>query len=641
MILLGKVSLNVVQRAGFMREKNTISLIFFQEKGYFLTSTRNSIIEFVPPRTHSQIMFTRQFYAMSVATLLGVTACGGNGMSDSQSDTTVQAETSPKVSGLRLAAAVSAPAPVTEENLNVNTDAAKDAAAFLSQASFGPTVYEITQVMTLGPNGWLNVQFGKPGPRHRAYMDQAATTLAPGMVLNENHFFQTFWKNAVVADDHLRERVTYALSQIFVVSFQDGAVAEYPRGVACYYDMLSNKAFGNFRDLLEGVALHPMMGIYLSHMQNKPESETSTPDENFAREVMQLMTIGLHQLNQDGTVKRNGTQPIAAYARSDVAAMAKVLTGWSWGGGARNEHGFNGLVAYSAADRDCRPMDNYPAFHSTTEKRLLGTTIAGGGTGESDLKQALDTLFNHPNVGPFIGRQLIQRLVMSNPSPAYVSRVAAAFANNGAGVRGDMKAVLRAILLDSEARNTQEVGKLREPVLRLANWLRAFNARSVSGSYQMWSLDDPLEGLGQSPMRSPSVFNFYRPNYTPPHTTLANEGLVAPEMQITAEPSVVGYLNYMQLAIPRGVGANYDIKPNYAAELALAMSPELLVDRVNLLLLNGQMSSGLRRQILDTIAEVRVPPGNPSAPPILQAQYNRVYLAIFLTMASSEYLVQK
>ncbi|WUR14824.1 DUF1800 domain-containing protein [[Empedobacter] haloabium] len=580
----------------------------------------------------------RQLYSISFAVLLGLSGCGGNGSTDEAANTTTAA--SAKRSGLRLAASASAPVE-GEADLNVNTEAAKSAASFLSQASFGPTIYEINRVMTLGPNGWLNEEFQKAGPKHRLHMDEAAKRLPAGMVLNENHFFQTFWKNATIGHDHLRERVTYALSQIFVVSFVDGAVAEYPRGVACYYDTLSANAFGNFRQLLEAVARHPMMGIYLSHMQNEPESETSTPDENFAREIMQLMSIGLHELNADGSVKLKNGVPIPAYTRDDVAAMAKVLTGWSWGGGARNEHGFHGLVAYSAADRDCRPMDNYPQFHSTAEKKLLGNTIAAGGSGEADLKKALDILFNHPNVGPFIGRQLIQRLVMSNPSPAYVQRVAAAFADNGDGVRGDMKAVLRAVLLDSEARNYQEVGKLREPVLRLANWMRAFNARSSSGNYLMWSLDDPLEGLGQSPMRSPSVFNFYRPNYIPPHTELASSGLVAPEMQITAEPSVVGYLNYMQLAIPRGVGDGYDIKPNYAAEVSLAATPELLVDRVNLLLLNGQMSAALRQQILTAINAVRIPAGNPASAKIVEAKYNRAYLAIFLTMASSEYLVQK
>lgn len=518
------------------------------------------------------------------------------------------------------------------------------AARFLGQASFGPTMYEIASVTRLGRLGWINRQFLYQPYRHQTYMTAAGALLPAGSVLNENHFFQSFWKNAIVGSDHLRQRVAYALSQIFVISFQDGAVAMYPRGVGCYYDMLADNAFGNFRQLLEGVATSPMMGIYLSHMQNRPEADGSTPDENFAREVMQLMTIGLHQLNQDGTQKLSGGAPVPTYTHDDVAGLAKVFTGWSWGGGQLNQYGFVGLVAYSNQNRDCLPMRNYPEFHSTSEKTFLGRTLAAGGSGESDMDAALDTLFNHPNTGPFIGRQLIQRLVKSNPSPAYVARVAAAFADNGSGVRGDMKAVLRAILTDPEAAtpSADDVGKLREPILRLANWLRAFNARSVSGSYRMWTMEDPLTGIGQNPMRAQSVFNFYRPSYTPPHTSLADKGLVAPEMQLVGETSVIGYLNFMQMAIPRGIGQDWDIKPNYTAELSMAGSPELLVNRVNLLLLNGEMSEQLRSQIIQAVESLPIPRLTLfNAAQVAEARANRVYLAIYLALASPEYLVQK
>ncbi|AVR95981.1 DUF1800 domain-containing protein [Pseudoduganella armeniaca] len=516
------------------------------------------------------------------------------------------------------------------------------ASAFLSQASFGATAFEIDRVVKLGPSGWMDHQFTVNAWRHRTYMDKAATRLNTGYSLTESHFFQSFWRNAIIGSDHLRERVAYALSQIFVVSFQDGAVAQYPRGVACYYDALAVNSFGNFRQLLETVARSPMMGIYLSHMQNRPETETSTPDENFAREIMQLMSIGLHQLNQDGTPKLSDGQPISTYTHADVAGLAKVFTGWSWGGGQLNEAGFIGRVASSSPDRDCLPMQNYPEFHSQSEKRFLGKVVAAGGTGESDLKAALDTLFNHPNVGPFIGRQLIQRLVTSNPSPAYVSRVAAAFNDNGSGVRGDMKAVLRAILLDPEAQLGQgdAAGKLREPILRLANWLRAFNARSSSGTYPIWSLEDPLTGIGQNPMRSPSVFNFYRPNYTPPHTSIADAGLLAPEMQITGETSVIGYLNFMQMAVPRGIGQGWDVKPNYGAELTLALRPDALVDRIDLLLLHGSMSNQLRNQIIAAVNSLKVPK-NATEATLQTLKANRVYLAVYLTLASPEYLVQK
>lgn len=505
-------------------------------------------------------------------------------------------------------------------------------------------MFDIASVTQMGRVGWLEHQFTVQPYTHKGYMTAAAAQLPNGAVLNENHFFQSFWKNAITGGDDLRQRVAYALSQIFVVSFQDGAVAMYPRGVGCYYDMLTKNAFGNFRDLLEGVATSPMMGIYLSHMQNRPESDGNTPDENFARELMQLMTIGLHQLNQDGSRKLSGGEPVPTYSRDDVANLAKVFTGWSWGGGQPNEHGFVGLVAYSNPNRDCLPMRNYSEFHSTSQKTFLGQTLAAGASGEEDMASALDILFNHPNVGPFIGRQLIQRLVKSNPSPAYVSRVAAAFANNGDGVRGDMKAVLRAILTDPEAVTpaADDVGKLREPILRLANWLRAFNAGSVSGNYKIWTMEDPLVGVGQNPMRSPSVFNFYRPNYTPPRTSLANAELVAPEMQLVGETSVIGYLNFMQLIIPYGIGENRDIRPNYSAELSIAAYPEMLVDRINLLLLNGAMSPQLRTQIIQAIESKAIPTLTSSNAAQVEAmKASRVYIAIFLALASPEYLVQK
>lgn len=598
----------------------------------------------------SQSLTRRSCLTLAVFALAG---CGAGNDSETGVDATEQAGSSSEVrlaartlAGANVGTTKSASAAVPQQAQLVYGTAETPAAAsrFLSQASFGPKMYEISRVTQMGRLAWLNEQFTVNAYSHKAYMTAAAAELPSGAVLNETHFFQTFWKNAINGSDHVRQRVAYALSQIFVVSFYDGAVAQYPRGVGCYYDVLTKNAFGNFRDLLEGVAKSPMMGIYLSHMQNRAESDTSTPDENFAREIMQLMTIGLHQLNQDGTPKLSGGQPIPTYKREDVAGLAKVFTGWSWGGGQQNEYGFTGLIAYSSGDRDCLPMQNYPEFHSKSQKKFLGRTVGAGGTGESDMDAALDTLFNHPNTGPFIGKQLIQRLVKSNPSPAYVSRVAAAFANNGAGVRGDMKAVLRAILTDREAvmPTASDVGKLREPVLRLANWLRAFNADSTSGRYKIWSMEDPLIGIGQNPMRAPSVFNFYRPNYTPPRTSLAQAGLVAPEMQLVGETSVIGYLNFMQKAVPRGIGEDLDIRPSYSAELSIAAYPETLVDRIDLLLLNGAMSTGLRSKIVQALEKRPVPQltsGN--AAEVEAAKASRVYLAVYLALASPEYLVQK
>lgn len=519
------------------------------------------------------------------------------------------------------------------------------AARILTQTTYGPTMAEIDRLASVGYSAWLEDQFAKPVTLHRAYMDRIASTLASGTTLSQNNFFESYWQQAAAGDDQLRQRLSFALSQIFVVSLVDGTVSNFPRGVASYYDTLAAHAFGNFRNLLEAVTLHPMMGLYLTSLRNEKESGARIPDQNYAREVMQLLTIGLHELNPDGTSKLNNGKVIDTYTDNDIIGLSRVFTGWSWAGADKSSTRFYGGTP--DPDRDWKPMQSYPSMHSVSEKKFLGATIpAGAANPEADLKIAMDTLFNHPNVGPFIGRQLIQRLVTSNPSPQYVGRVAAAFANNGQGVRGDMRSVIRAIFLDTEARsdtvfsNTNN-GKLREPVIRLANWMRAFNAKSASGRYLLGSLDDPLTSLAQTPMRAPSVFNFYRPGYVPPNSAIAGAGLVAPEMQITGETSVVGYLNVMRGVIPSGVGSGSirDVQPDYSAELALADTPEKLIERISLLLTYGRLPTTLRSQVLNAVNSVTIPTG--PAASIDTARKNRVYLAIFLIMASPEYIVQK
>jgi uncharacterized protein (DUF1800 family) len=291
-------------------------------------------------------------------------------------------------------------------------------------------------------------------------------------------------------------------------------------------------------------------------------------------------------------------------------------------------------------------MIAYPWFHSKSEQAFLNVVIPASSASNprGDLKVALDTLFHHPNVGPFIGRQLIQRLVTSNPSPAYVARVAAAFDDNGKGVRGDMSAVVRAILLDPEARDATLAsdpgfGKVREPVVRLAHWARAFDATSKSGRWLI-PPTNANTSLGQAALMSPSVFNFYRPGYSPPATRISAEGLVAPEFQIVDEVTVAGYLNTMEGAIAYGIGAGHDVQSDYVAEMALADNPQALVDRLNLLLMSGQMSIGLRRNIATAVEGARLPPvgREPGRTNVLR---NRVWIAVYMTMASPEYLVQR
>jgi uncharacterized protein (DUF1800 family) len=548
-----------------------------------------------------------------------------------------------------------APAPPTQTVPMPRTKA--DASRFLQQASMGPTVAEIDRVFAQGYVGWLDEQMAKPAPGTDCSVLQRAalaTThcrmFATMATLNLDWpsswlTFSSFWKQAVTGEDQLRQRVAFALSQIFVVSMSDEVVQAHGRGVAAYLDMLGRHSFGNFRELLEDVARSPMMGMYLSHMKNRADGGRK-PDENFAREVMQLFTIGLHELNADGTAKlgANG-QPIETYAREDVTEISKVFTGFSWHG---PELTFDNFWRWEwwIGDRSTKPMTGYAQFHSQETKRFLGTTCAAGTSPDASLKCALDRLFNHPNVGPFIGKQLIQRLVTSNPSPAYVARVSAAFANNGAGVRGDMRAVLRAILLDPEARDAvvsegPTYGKIKEPVLRITQWLRAFDARSQTGEFRNnVYTSDPAEQIGMTPMFSPSVFNFYRPGYVPPNTSLSERNLTSPELQITNETSVAGYMNGVLGYVMHGFGQHFDTKVSYPAELAIAHDPDALLDRLDLLLAGGRMSATTRSIIRQALVVIPLS-ATATATEQQAARRERVLSAVYLMLASPDAMVQK
>ncbi|MGL4574318.1 MAG: DUF1800 domain-containing protein [Burkholderiaceae bacterium] len=536
-----------------------------------------------------------------------------------------------------------------------------EAARFLAQATMGPTEAATAELMNAGYSAWFDAQFAKPQKLHKTYADERLAALRatdPNANINQNTFFEGWWQQAITGDDQLRQRVAFALSQHFVISFQDANVGQYPRGVASYYDMLAKNAFGNFRTLMEDVSLHPMMGLYLTSRGNQKEDPARgrVPDENYAREIMQLFTIGIYQLNNDGTVKMNGSTPLETYTFEDIAGLAKVFTGFSWYAGPaaadRTDSRFFG--GNGQMDRDWQPMQSYAKFHSTSEKKFLGTTIAAQGTAnpEASLKTALDTLFNHPNVGPFLATNLIKQLVTSNPSPAYIGRVAAAFNNNGAGVRGDMKAVIKAIFMDSEARTLSTAataGKLREPVMRLANFMRAMGHTSQTGRFTLGATDDPGNSLSQTPMRSPSVFNFWRPGYVPPSSALAAANVTAPEMQIVQEVSVRGYFEFMRQAVEQGVGSNApapatgrDIRTTYAPEMALADKPDQLVERMNNNLMYGQMPAALKTAITTAVNSVAIPSGaNVTQAQIDAAKLNRVRIATYLTVASPDFLTLK
>ena len=525
---------------------------------------------------------------------------------------------------------------------------AADASRFLAQATFGPRMTDIDAVSASGYGAWIDSQFSKPQTLHLPPVTAYLNTLPLDSQRGQTAFQWSIWKNFATGDDALRQRVAFALSEIYVVSLNSNIAFGYPRGPANYLDALGTNAFGNFRNLIEAVTYSPMMGLYLSHLKNQKENAStgSVPDENYAREVMQLLTIGLYELNQDGTQKLNSLgKPIETYGNTDVSSLAKVFTGLSWSGPDTSTNRFNGGGTPVDADKEIKPMQAYNQFHSISQKRFLGVNIPATTVADTngDVRIALDRLFNHPNVGPFIGKQLIQRLVSSNPSPEYVSRVAGVFNNNGSGVRGDMKAVIKAILLDAEARaapvGTGTRGKVREPIVRLVQWMRAFNARSTDGRFLYGTASDPATQLGQSPMYAPSVFNFFRPGYIPPNSRVGGAGLTAPEMQITNETSMAGYLNFIRGVINAGIGTRVnnvlDIQADYTAELGLAVNPDLLVDRVSLLLLGGNLSSPTRTLIRNAVASVAIGTTNPNAD-----SRNRVNLAIFMTMATPEYLFQ-
>ncbi len=534
------------------------------------------------------------------------------------------------------------------EDGSVSAPAAR-AGRFLSQTSFGATDAEIDRVIAKGYDAYLINQLALPSASHLAYMDNRLAQMRltnPSATLSANQFYESFWLYAATSPAQLRERVKFALSEIFVISLNDPNVDV--RGAASYYDMLGANAFGNYRTLLEQVSLHPMMGRYLTHLGNQKEDAATgrTPDENYAREVMQLMSMGVQELNMDGTVRRDGAgAPIPTYTPADISNLAKVFTGFSWYAAVPSNSTFAGNGRTDASY--VRPMIPYANYHSTTAKTFLGVTIpAGSSDASGDLRIALDTIFNNVNVPPFICKQLIQRLVTSNPSPAYVGRCSAAFVNNGAGVRGDMATVVRTIVMDSEARTagiaaTATYGKIREPVIRMTNWMRAFGATSVTGGYLITSTSANTS-LSQSALSSPSVFNFFRPGYIPPNTRTGGQNLTLPEFQIVDEVSVAGYANTMQTTIGTGIGTSNDVRSAYTQEVAVAADANALADRMNRLLLYGQMSPALRARIVESVNGVAVPaPTATNQATIATALTNRSKLAVYMTMVSPEYLVQR
>ena len=499
---------------------------------------------------------------------------------------------------------------------------------FFSQSTMGATKADITGLQASSYDAWLTTQFGTP--RATKFYDWMLGAGFGDIKYKDGTegFNPAVWRQVITGNDQLRQRVGVSLLDFLVVSV-DGLMATSFQAFAAgaYMDILWDGAFGNFRDLLDKISTNTGMALYLTFIGNQKANPAkgSQPDENYARELMQLFTLGLYKLNPDGTQQTVGGKPVETYTQDDVSGLARVFTGFN----------YDPVFNYKSPDGHQKPLIQNAGQHETGVKTFLGTTIPAGTDGFASLKIALDTIFAHPNVPPFISRQLIQRLVTSNPTPAYVGRVSAIFANNGSGVRGDLKAVIRAILLDDEARNDANIanpsfGKLREPVVRLTNWARAFGVTSPSEAWNFGNTNSAVNRLAQSIGHSPSVFNFFRPGYSPPNTAISASNLVGPEFQITNEPSVIAYVNYMQSLIQSGTG---DAKANYTDILTKATDSQALIDEINLVLAAGQLSAG-------TVATIRAAIDSISAT-TTAGPLNRVYTAILLTMAAPEYIAQK
>lgn len=503
-----------------------------------------------------------------------------------------------------------------------------DAARLLTQASLGFRSEDLARVESLGPDAWLAEQFALPASTshfdwllERGYGDIANLN-------NFNGLDNTLWRKFIASPDLLRQRVTLALSEILVVSAEGMTGPWRQFAIGHYVDILERHAFGNLRGLLEDITLSPAMGNYLTFLGNARANPStgSVPDENYAREVMQLFTIGLVELNEDGTPRLQNGTPIETYTNDEVSGLARVFTGY--------DYDRTGLANPAPPDLVRRPMTLVASRYETGEKRFLGTVVPANTAWADARRIALDTLFNHPNTGPFLSRQLIQRLVTSNPSPAYVRRVAAAFANNGQGVRGDLRSVIRAILLDAEARDLSvsdqpDFGKVREPMIRLMGLARALGATSSTGNFVIGNLSDPSSRLGQSPLRSASVFNFFRPGYGP--TALAARGLVAPELQITTETSTAGYVNFMQRVVAGS--ALPDLQFDTADLLARTEQPEDLVGHLALLFTANRMPSAIRSQIAAAVQSM--PTSNETQ------QLRRLQAALLLVLASPDFIIQR
>ena len=564
--------------------------------------------------------------------MITLISCGGSGGGGSSTSTSTLTPptSSPPPSSPPLT-------PVTKPYTNLETR--EEAARFLIQAGFGGTEDDIDALVGTDAADWIVAQMRKPATRTLPLMQARYATRQD---TDSNHS-KVLWQTLLTADDELRQRMMFALSQIFVISTDSFFDQGY--STAYYTDILTDQAFGNYRSLLEDVTYSPAMARYLTYYRNRKGDPNTgrMPDENYAREVLQLFSIGLVELEMDGTPKPGSPE---TYNNDDILGLARVFTGLSGEGTS-----FRG--SDQSPDYRNKRLQMFDDNHSALEKTFLGTTIPENTGGDETLTQALDTIAGHPNVAPFISRQLIQRFTASSPSPAYVRRVAEVFeagryrAPNGQefgiGRRGDLGAVIAAILLDESVHDdiqTANEGKVREPVIKLIQYTKAFRVSDidVEAEWRFNNTSDPNSGLSQHPFKSPSVFNFYRPGYLAPGTDTGAAGLSAPELQIVNEGASLGFVNFISHYIMRRADDpdNYPgFRPNFTAEINLADDVEALVDHLNVKMTAGQLSEAAKADIIDVVSTLGVDGDDMDVD-----RRKRAQTAILMIVASGAYAAQ-
>ena len=562
---------------------------------------------------------------------------------------------------------------------------------FLSQATFGSTYSEIQKVATQGIEKWLDDQLALPNSfkletyvrtLHQSVVDSlniknnVSTNTLANVFVDNWHFDAAWFQGSMTAPDLLRWRVAFAMSEIFVTS-RNAPFNGNPYALASYYDVLMDNSFGTYRTMIDKITYHPTMGAYLTFLNNHAtdnnNGKQTYPDENYAREIMQLFSIGLYELNTDGSEKKDANgRSISTYTNDDIYNLAKVFTGLSWGDGTyigiseKDKWSYTKRMKFygrDSSDAIKNPWKTTPRIvdaHEYGAKTFLNTTIPARpvAQGNQDIQDALTILANHPNVGPFISRRLIQRLVTSNPSPAYIQRIATVFNNNGSGVRGDFKAVIRAILLDADARlccgdEADYYGALKEPFVRYMNLIKGLNLEAQGGIFRN-SMTRVYEKTEQKPLNSPSVFNFFSPDYVP-DGPLKEVRKVSPESQLLSSQTLTGYFNalndwlinddptdYNGLFTGETYKPNQDPKFNVVLDYPLTRNDKVpqLLDKYNLILAHGKLSAESLNVIGTTIKNMPYVQDANGVPAATEA-FRRVRMAIFLIMTSPDYLINR